>query len=201
MSQCQATTKKKKRCLNNAVSGGRFCQLHQDTVDGTSLRKAATVVIGTIAGHAIFPGVGTIVGLAVAALVAEEDDGSKGMKTSVFISFDFENDKKLKDFIIGQSKRTDSPFSVVDQSLKEAVPERDWEKKADAAIARSSVVLVMVGPQTYKASGVLKEVKMARSRNKKIVQVIGYKDGNYTRVPDAGQLYTWNWENLKKLLG
>jgi len=35
----------------------------------------------------------------------------------------------------------------------------------------------------------------------KLVQVIGYRDGNYTAVPNAGQLYTWNWENLKKLLG
>jgi hypothetical protein len=59
----------------------------------------------------------------------------------------------------------------------------------------------MVGPITYKAPGVLKEVKMAREEGIPIVQVIGYKDGNYTPVPDAGRLYAWNWDNLKKLLG
>lgn len=118
----------------------------------------------------------------------------------VFISFDFDNDRKLKDFIIGQSKNADSPFTVEDHSLKEAAPERDWEKKADAAIARSDIVLVMVGPKTHSAQGVLKEVAMARARNKPIVQVIGYKDGAYKRVPEAGRLYVWNWENLKKLL-
>jgi len=32
------------------------------------------------------------------------------------------------------------------------------------------------------------------------VQVIGYKDGDYTRVPDAGRLYSWDWNNLKSLL-
>ena len=42
---------------------------------------------------------------------------------------------------------------------------------------------------------------MAREENKKIIQLIGYKDGDYTAVPDAGRLYAWNWENLKKLLG
>ena len=63
------------------------------------------------------------------------------------------------------------------------------------------MVLVMVGPKTHKAPGVLKEVAFARKWNKPIAQVIGYKDGNYTPVPDAGRLYAWNWDNLKKLLG
>ncbi|MBE0623491.1 MAG: TIR domain-containing protein [Burkholderiales bacterium] len=121
-------------------------------------------------------------------------------KKRVFVSFDFDNDRVLKDFVIGQSKHEDSPFEVIDHSLKEAAPEKDWEKKAAAAIARSEIVLVMVGVKTHKASGVLKEIAMARNAGVKIVQVIGYKDGNYTPVPDAGRLYAWNWENLKKLL-
>lgn len=121
-------------------------------------------------------------------------------KKRVFISFDFDNDRVLKDFIIGQSKNEDSPFEVIDHSLKEAAPERDWEKKAAAAIGRSEIVLVMVGEKTYKASGVLKEVAMARKAGVKVVQIIGRRDGNYTAVPDAGRLYAWSWENLKNLL-
>ncbi len=121
-------------------------------------------------------------------------------KKRVFVSFDFDNDRVLKDFIIGQSKNEDSPFEIVDHSLKEAAPEKEWEKKAAAAIARAEIVLVMVGEKTYKAPGVLKEVAMARQAGVKIVQVIGRKDGNYTPVPDAGRLYAWNWENLKNLL-
>src|SRR5207248_8237772 len=58
-------------------------------------------------------------------------------KTKVFVSFDFDNDKVLKDFIIGQAKLHDSPFEVSDHSLKEAAPERDWEKKARAGIIRA----------------------------------------------------------------
>jgi predicted GTPase len=122
-------------------------------------------------------------------------------KKRVFVSFDFDNDKTLKDFIIGQARLADSPFEVIDTSLKEAQPMRTWEDKAREAIKRSDIVLVMVGPNTYKAPGVLKEVKMARDENIPVVQVIGYKDGNYTQVPDAGRLYAWNWDNLKKLLG
>ncbi len=123
------------------------------------------------------------------------------VKKRVFVSFDFDNDKTLKDFIIGQARNKDSPFEVIDTSLKEAAPMKTWEDKAREAIKRSDIVLVMVGPKTHKAPGVLKEVKMAREEEITIVQVIGYKDGDYTAVPDAGRLYAWNWENLKKLLG
>lgn len=117
-----------------------------------------------------------------------------------FVSFDFDNDKVLKDFFLGQARLPDSPFEIVDHSLKEAAPERNWEAKALAAILRSNVVVVMVGPKTHRASGVLKEVAMARAAGVRIVQVIGYKDGDYTPVPNAGRLYAWNWENLKRIL-
>ena len=122
-------------------------------------------------------------------------------KKRVFVSFDFDNDKVLKDFIIGQSRLADSPFEVIDTSLKEAAPMKTWEDKARLAIKRSDIVVVMVGPKTHSAPGVLKEVAMAREAEISIVQVIGYKDGNYTAVPNAGRLYTWNWPNLKNLLG
>ena len=120
-------------------------------------------------------------------------------KTRVFVSFDFDNDKNLKDFIIGQSKLSDSPFEAMDWSMKEAAPEKNWELEAEKKIKRVDVVLVVVGEQTHKAPGVLKEVNMARENNKKIVQIIGYKDGDYKPVPNAGRLYSWNWENLKNI--
>ncbi len=121
-------------------------------------------------------------------------------KKPVFVSFDFDNDRVLKDFIIGQARLPDSPFDVTDHSLKEAAPERDWESKARAAIKRAELVLVLVGPNTHRAKGVLKEVAMARAEDVPIVQVIGYRDGNYTPVPNAGRLYAWSWDNLKRLL-
>ena len=103
-------------------------------------------------------------------------------KKRVFVSFDFDNDKVIKDFVIGQSRNPDSPFEIIDHSLKEAAPEANWEIKADNAIGRCEIVLVMVGSSTYRAPGVLKEVAMARRRGIRIVQVIGYKDGNYKPV-------------------
>jgi Thoeris protein ThsB, TIR-like domain len=122
-------------------------------------------------------------------------------KKKVFVSFDFDNDKVLKDFIIGQAKLEDSPFEVMDHSLKEAAPEKDWLTRATAAIKRADAFIVMLGPKTKKASGVLKEVKAANELKKTKFQIIGYRDGSADwAVPDGGRTYSWNWENLKKLL-
>ncbi|MBN4061222.1 TIR domain-containing protein [bacterium AH-315-I18] len=150
-------------------------------------------------GNAIKPGIKGILTGGIAGAILHKAVADM-VKTKIFVSFDFDNDRVLKEFIIGQSKLKDSPFEIVDLSLKEAVAEKDWPDKARRAISRSEMVIVLVGEKTYKAQGVLKEVKMARDLDKKIIQMIGYKTGDYTRVPDAGALYRWNWENLKKLL-
>lgn len=122
-------------------------------------------------------------------------------KKRVFVSFDFDNDKKLKDLIIGQAKNDDSPFEVIDHSLKEAAPEKDWLARARNAISRADVFIVMLGPKTRYASGVLKEVKIANELERAKFQLIGYTNGTEDwRVPDAGRVYAWTWDNLKKLL-
>ena len=122
-------------------------------------------------------------------------------KKNVFVSFDYDNDKALKELIIGQARLPDSPFDVIDHSLKEEAPMATWEEKARRAIKRSDVVLVMVGANTYRASGVLKEIEIAREEGILIVQIIGQKNGDYTPVQKAGRLYSWGWENLKKIFG
>ncbi len=122
-------------------------------------------------------------------------------KKKVFVSFDYDNDKTLKEFIIGQAKNSDSPFEVSDNSLKEAKPEKDWLEHAKRAIGRADVFIIMLGPKTRNASGVLKELKAAVEKNKPKFQIIGYRDGSSDwAVPGGGRTYSWNWENLKKLL-
>lgn len=198
MRRCRSKIKSGRRCLNQPLTGSDFCTVHQSDI---SAGEAMAVGAGALVGNAIVPGVGGIVlGGIAGGLVRALLKGEEMVKTRVFVSFDFDNDRVLKDFILGQAKLTDSPFEVVDYSLKEAAPERDWEKKACVAISRAEIVLVMVGAQTHKAHGVLKEVGMAREAGVKIVQIIGYKDGDYKAVPNAGRLYAWNWDNLKKLL-
>jgi hypothetical protein len=108
-------------------------------------------------------------------------------KTKVFVSYDFDNDKVLKDFIIGQAKLPNSPFEVSDHSLKEAAPESGWEIKARVAIKRADKFIVMLGPRTRSAPGDKKEVAVAKSLAKARFQIIGYRDGSRDwAVADAG---------------
>ena len=118
-----------------------------------------------------------------------------------FVSFDFDQDQALKYLFAGQLKLPASPFSAADWSMKEAAPQNDWEREAMRRINRSDLVIVLVGPKTHRASGVLKEVSMARRLRKPIVQVIGYEGASPTPVPNAGRLIRWSWSNLGNVLG
>lgn len=197
MKRCKATTKDGRRCLNGQRTGTDFCAIHASEISSGELFATAA---GALVGHALIPGLGIVLG-GLAGHSFRNFTGLNNMtKKRVFISFDFDNDRLLRDFMLGQARLPDSPFEVIDHSLKEAAPERNWEAKARAAIARSDIVIVMVGNDTHRAGGVLKEITMAREAGVQVVQVIGYKDGDYTPVPNAGRLYAWNWQNLKKLL-
>jgi hypothetical protein len=118
----------------------------------------------------------------------------------LYVAFDFDRDRILANFIVQQARREDSPFEIEDWSLKEAAPTRSWQIEAEKRIARSDVLLVMVGPETYRAPGVLIEVEIANRRGVKIHQVIGYRDTNPRPVPNAGPVHRWDWPTLKRLL-
>lgn len=160
MQRCASFTKSGHRCLNRPLLGSEHCATHRGRVSGG---EAIAVGVGAAVSHALVPGVGGsllggLAGRAVRSLMAN----STKKKPRVFVSFDFDNDLALKHFVLGQAKLTDSPFEVIDHSLKEAAPDHDWERKANTSICRSDIVLVMVGAKSHKAHGVLKEVAMAR---------------------------------------
>jgi hypothetical protein len=122
-------------------------------------------------------------------------------KLKLFVSFDFDNDRVLRDFIIGQAKLPRSPFAVSDYSLKEAQRQATWEAKARTAISRADKFVIMLGPRTRLASGVKKEVSMAVALGKPRLQIIGYPHGSRSwAVLNGGRVYRWNWENLATVL-
>ena len=92
-------------------------------------------------------------------------------KLKVFVSFDYPTDLTLKEDLINQAGRPDSPFSVTDFSLQETEPERTWLNKAQSAISRADVFVVVLGKNTHNAPGVLKEIKIARGLKKRRFQL------------------------------
>ncbi len=103
----------------------------------------------------------------------------------------------MKNNLTAESKKPDSPFSINDLSLREKVS--DWQQKARAAMDRCDVFVVLLGNNTHQASGVLREVKMARQIGKRRFQlrVQGY---NPKPLVGAGEVVAWKWKNLKKWL-
>ena len=118
-------------------------------------------------------------------------------KTRIFVSYDYEHDSDLKDTLIAQSKLPDSPFSINDLSLREKVS--DWQQKARAAIEKCDVFVLLLGNYAHQATGVRREVKMARQIGKKRFQL--RKRGNNPKpLEGAGEVVAWKWKNLKKWL-
>ena len=66
-------------------------------------------------------------------------------KKRVHVSFDYDRDRALKDFVRGQARNPETPFEIVDWSMKEVAPERNWKKKARERVKRSDLVMVMAG--------------------------------------------------------
>lgn len=197
MKRCVAITKSGRRCLN-AAQHGQCCRIHKNE---SFLGDGLAVLAGAIVANAIAPGLGSAILGGLTGKVAREISQEKSVgKKRVFVSFDFDNDRALKHFILGQTKHPNSNFEIIDHSLHEAAPEKKWQDKARRAISKADIMLVMVGEKTHKAQGVLKEVVMARDLGVKVVQIIGYRNGNYSPVPHAGRLYRWSQENLKRLL-
>jgi hypothetical protein len=124
------------------------------------------------------------------------------MATRVFISFDYDNDKDLKELLVGQAKNPDSPFEITDASVKYHLT-GDWEEKVKGRIKRADQVIVLCGKQTDKATGVSLELTMARDLKKPYFLLAGRSDGGNKKPKSAlvaDKLYNWTWDNLKKLI-
>lgn len=123
-------------------------------------------------------------------------------KTRVFISFDYDNDATLKDFLIGQSRLSDSPFHIADWSIKVASP--GWKTEARRRIRASDVAVVICGQFTGTAVGVDVEVEIARAEGIPYFLLKGYSSLSCVKPKAANstdKMYKWTWENLKLLIG
>jgi hypothetical protein len=123
-------------------------------------------------------------------------------KNRVFISFDYDNDSTLKEFLVGQAKLPDSPFALADWSIKEHIND-DWKAKARIKIRSVDCLIAICGRQTHTATGVDAEVKIAQHLQIPYFLLRGYKDGICTAplCATSEKIYDWTWPNLKALIG
>ncbi len=122
-------------------------------------------------------------------------------KVPVFISFDYDHDKSLKDLLVGQSKNDKSPFSIADWSVKHE--SSNWKADARKRIKRVDQVAVICGQHTHTATGVNAEIKIAREEGTPYFLLAGYSDRSWkkpTAALDSDKVYTWTWDNLSSLV-
>ena len=122
-------------------------------------------------------------------------------KTRVFISFDYDNDARQKDLLVGQSKHPDTDFEFADWSSKEHLT-GDWKAKIKAKLAYVDVVCVLCGKNMTSATGVAHEVTIAQEIGKPYFLLAAYQDDslNPSTAGASDKLYKWTWENLKNLI-
>ena len=124
-------------------------------------------------------------------------------KKRVFISFDYDHDLDLKNFLVGQAKNEGSPFQITDFSIKEAISD-DWKKNARRRIKGSDIVAVICGEYTDTATGVSAEVKITQEEDIDYFLLWGRKDKTCKKpkaAKSSDKIYKWTWDNLKALIG
>ena len=124
------------------------------------------------------------------------------MKKKVFISFDYDHDEELKGFLVAQAKNEDSPFSINDMSIKEAI-DSNWKYYARQRIRNCDVVIVICGRYTDTAKGVTAELSITQEEGIPYFLLCGRSDGNVVKPLGAkytDKIYKWSWDNLKALL-
>lgn len=116
-----------------------------------------------------------------------------------FISFDFDHDETEKVLFVGQGKNSKTPFSIQDWSAKSSMAQSKWEAIVKEKINKCNMVIVLSGKTMASASGVSKEITMAKDQN---VPVFGvYVDGANTtsNLPTGltrNRTIAWKWDKI-----
>ena len=116
-----------------------------------------------------------------------------------FISFDFDHDVTEKNLFVGQSRNSNTPFTIEDWSAKASMPQARWEALVKTKINKCNILIVLVGKTMASASGVVKEIAMAKANNVPIFGV--YVDGANTNsnLPTGlarNRVISWKWDRI-----
>lgn len=116
-----------------------------------------------------------------------------------FISFDFDHNETEKNLFVGQSRNSKTPFSIQDWSAKSSMPQSQWEATVKEKINRCNMLIVLVGKTMASATGVAKEIKMAKDQNVPVFGVYVNGANSSSNLPDGLQrnrTISWNWDDI-----
>lgn len=116
-----------------------------------------------------------------------------------FISFDYDNNNSHKVLFAGQATLSKTPFSLEDWSSKAHLPQAEWEKLINEKINKTHFMIVLVGKNMATATGVAKEIAMAKYNNVPYFGV--YVDGANILSPlptglNRNRVIAWTWDGI-----
>ena len=116
-----------------------------------------------------------------------------------FISFDVDHDADQKTLFVGQAKNSRTPFSIQDWSAKSSLPQSQWEKIVKEKINKCNMLIVLVGKFMASATGVAKEIAMAKDQNVPYFGVYVGGANTMSNLPDGlsrAKTVAWDWEKI-----
>ena len=116
-----------------------------------------------------------------------------------FISFDVDNNSAEKVLFAGQAWNSKTPFSHEDWSAKEPMLQSQWESLVKAKINKTHFMIVLVGRHMSTASGVDKEIAMARGQNVPFFGVYVDSATKTSTLPTGlarGRVIDWTWPGI-----
>lgn len=122
------------------------------------------------------------------------------MTKKIFISFAIE-DSHYRDLLKGQSLNTDSPFTYIDMSVKQAWSS-SWKTNCRARIRGCDGVIALISKNTRNAEGAKWEMQCANAEGIPII-------GIHIHANDKGQIpielaskrvVNWSWDTIKNFI-
>lgn len=117
-----------------------------------------------------------------------------------FVSFDFDHNEAEKNLFTGQAKKdSPTPFTIQDWSSKSSLPQAQWERQVKEKINKSNMVIVLVGKTMASATGVVKEISMAKDQDVRFFGVYVGGAGKTSNLPNGlvrDRMTSWNWKSV-----
>jgi hypothetical protein len=116
-----------------------------------------------------------------------------------FISFDFDHDETVKTLFVGQGKNSKTPFSIQDWSAKSSMAQSKWEAIVKEKINKCNMVIVLSGKTMASATGVAKEIAMAKAQDVPVFGVYVDGAGTSNNLPTGLQrnrTIAWKWDKI-----
>jgi hypothetical protein len=117
-----------------------------------------------------------------------------------FLSFDYDHNQTQKNLFAGQCKsESPTPFTVSDWSSKAPLPQAQWEAEIKKKISQTNMLIVLVGRSMSNATGVVKEIAMAKAQDVPILGVYVDGAGASSTLPTGLQrnrTVPWDWKKV-----